>query len=569
MNLNYEKIRAKVEHGGNQWTSYSDLFLVLSVVFLLLYVVANLRNGTMSLATSSQLQQAKAENEELKKQIKTYELLREDYLKQGASGDEVKVYQELMDKLSLLEGEAKDQHKALYAQAKEAEEKEKSLNHYQALVKNIISANLVASSRIKKRDLTIVEKDKDIGDLSHEIEEKQNEIKSREQEINANNQKIAHINTELENQIQEVKYAYRSKKKSKEKLEQEISSLENQSRARIKSLKSKNYEFEAQLQSAQSEIEKKNRQTEQLLVNLAEKEGQYKKTIAALNDAHDDALRREKAAFEQGREKAQLSADAKIKQEQDYRAAVERKNQEYNAKLSALNQELAGTSANIKNIEAKYQQSIGALKNTNDSLERNLKASIEKQNEQKRLAQSIKSGFAKHGIDADIDLKTGDVTINFKDEYFDSGSSALKTGMKSTLEKLIPEYAKSLFIDPKIASRISSVEIVGFASPTYQGKYVNPGSLSPDDRNAVNYNMDLSYQRAKSIFEHVFDTNKMTFAHQKTLLPLVKVGGRSYLATDKNQDRGVSSSTSISDYCKLYDCKKSQKVIIKFNLRDE
>ena len=102
MNLNYEKIKAKVEHGSHQWTSYSDLFLVLSVVFLLLFVVANLRSGTGAIMSQTQVQTMKAENDDLKKQIKAYEALRDGYLKEGASQDEVKVYQELMGKLTLL-----------------------------------------------------------------------------------------------------------------------------------------------------------------------------------------------------------------------------------------------------------------------------------------------------------------------------------------------------------------------------------------------------------------------------------------------------------------------------------
>ncbi len=182
------------------------------------------------------------------------------------------------------------------------------------------------------------------------------------------------------------------------------------------------------------------------------------------------------------------------------------------------------------------------------------------------LAEQIMRNFAKAGIKASVDGKTGDVTINFENEYFATGSANLKDGMKSILQKTIPVYAQSLFQDKKIASRISSVEIIGFASPTYKGKFVDPDSLSPETRSAVNYNMDLSYQRAKSIFEHVFDTTKMNFGAQQTLLPLVKVSGRSYLASDRLKGRALGSD---HDYCKTNDCQKSQKVIIKFNLRDE
>src|SRR5205823_6386783 len=154
------------------------------------------------------------------------------------------------------------------------------------------------------------------------------------------------------------------------------------------------------------------------------------------------------------------------------------------------------------------------LQKANDALAKNLQGTLAKLNQQRELANRIKDNFKKAGINADVDLKTGDVTINFQNEYFDTGSANLKGGMLQILKKFMPEYAKSLFQDPKIASRIANVEIVGFASPTYKGKYVDPSSLSQEDRAAVNFNMDLSYQRAKSIFEPMFNTQLMQFQHQ-------------------------------------------------------
>ena len=100
------------------------------------------------------------------------------------------------------------------------------------------------------------------------------------------------------------------------------------------------------------------------------------------------------------------------------------------------------------------------------------------------------------------------MTVNF-DEYFDTGRSDLKEGMEAALKKLVPVYSASLFKDPKIAERIQSVDIIGFASPTYKGRYVDPESLNENDRAAVTFNLDLSYNRAKSIFNYIFDTRTM------------------------------------------------------------
>ena len=111
------------------------------------------------------------------------------------------------------------------------------------------------------------------------------------------------------------------------------------------------------------------------------------------------------------------------------------------------------------------------------------------------------------------------------------------------------------------------MEIIGFSSPTYKGRYVDPQSLQDQDRAAVSYNLDLSYNRAKSIFSYMFDKKSMTYQHQKDLLPLVKVTGRSFLA-EEVKGRDIASGLAIKDYCAKYNCEKSQKVIIRFNLKD-
>jgi hypothetical protein len=137
--------------------------------------------------------------------------------------------------------------------------------------------------------------------------------------------------------------------------------------------------------------------------------------------------------------------------------------------------------------------------------------------------------------------------------------------MQQILQKAIPVYAQSILEDPAIAKKISSVEISGFASPTYKGKYVDPRDLSPEVRKAVNYNLDLSYQRAKSIFEYVFDQDRMKYKHQRELLALSKVTGQGYLRAQGASTSGLTDE----QYCNRYDCTKSQRVLIKFNFGDK
>jgi hypothetical protein len=135
--------------------------------------------------------------------------------------------------------------------------------------------------------------------------------------------------------------------------------------------------------------------------------------------------------------------------------------------------------------------------------------------------------------------------------------------MKGVLEKAMPIYSRSLFGNPKISDKVSAVEIIGFASPTYKGRFVDPRSSNPEDKKALKYNMDLSYRRANSIFSYMLDEQNMKFDHQRDLLALMKVSGRSFLEVMKVQNRNVANA---AEFCKQNDCKKAQRVIIRFSM---
>ena len=183
------------------------------------------------------------------------------------------------------------------------------------------------------------------------------------------------------------------------------------------------------------------------------------------------------------------------------------------------------------------------------------------------VAKQIQDDFKDHGILAEVDSATGDVILDFGKDYFNTNSFELKPGMIRTIRRAIPIYAKSLFATESDIAKISSVEIIGFASPTYAGEPVDPQGLTEENREAVNYNLDLSYARARSIFDYVFDPEKLTFDHQETMLPLIKVTGRSFFTEIIDpQDTG---NLSKKEFCKQYNCYQSQRVIIKFGLTEK
>src|SRR5688572_29834455 len=105
MGFNYNKSK---EHSNDSfWTSYSDLFLGLSTIFLLLYVTASLRSGTDAIKGQVENQKLSMQVDELQSQLKMYESVKNEYLQNQAPKDEVQEYNELMDKLTLLQEDAK------------------------------------------------------------------------------------------------------------------------------------------------------------------------------------------------------------------------------------------------------------------------------------------------------------------------------------------------------------------------------------------------------------------------------------------------------------------------------
>jgi outer membrane protein OmpA-like peptidoglycan-associated protein len=207
---------------------------------------------------------------------------------------------------------------------------------------------------------------------------------------------------------------------------------------------------------------------------------------------------------------------------------------------------------------------LGETKNQLNATSGQLAQARQELEARKSIAGEIQKGFAKAGIKADINPESGDVILDFGQNYFDSDSDRLKAEMKKVLEKAMPIYSKSLFGNPKVASKISAVEVIGFASPTYQGRYIDPRSSNAEDKQAIKYNMDLSYRRANSIFSYLLDQRSASgFEHQKELVSLMKVSGRSFLEVMNVSDRNVASA---NEFCQQNDCKKAQRVIVRFSM---
>ncbi|MEQ1876168.1 MAG: microtubule-binding protein [Bdellovibrionia bacterium] len=522
MDFGHSRKKRHVSH-DSMWTSYADLFLGLSVIFLLLYVTASIRQGTDGVQQFIENRQLAKNNQDLKQQLKVYEALKQNYLETAAQQGEKDTYEVLMQKLTLLQEDAKDEKDKLREQANENEKKEQALNQYQQIVRNIINANMLAKARIKNRDTLITKKEDVIEGQSQEITDLESQVTQKKNEIDQNERRIESLEGTMEQKMAELKQAYKSKEISEKRFKEKQEKIQQEAGAQIAALRKQTQEAEQEMGSLTKELQA---------------------TSAKLADTSEEL----------GKTAEQLGEKSKQLAHAGQQAAVLKEN------LDATRGELGKTAGELSKTKGELNTTKDALGTTKQELAK----AQENLNARKKLANAIKGKFAAGGVKADVDGKTGDVLLQFDGEYFDTGDSKLKPGMKKVLERAMPAYAQSLFEDPKISEKIENVEVVGFASPTYKGKYIDPGKLGAKEREAVNYNLDLSYKRARSIFDHVY--SQMTFTHKQRLLPLVKVTGKSFLG-DKN-DRSVANDDEAGGACKKVDCAKKQTVIIRFKLKD-
>ena len=430
--------------------SYSDLFMVMAFVFLLLYVMSSLNNGISLIQEKHRSQMAR---KELEAKVARYEQKVDEALTETQKRE----YEELRQGLAQLQDDARQARLEQERLAKLAEEKENALVKYQDSVKTMAVIQARANEELKL---------------------KEEKLLSATEEVKEQNRTIASLETDLSEKTQEVT-----------RREDEIAKIQN----RVKELSSK--------------------------ATLARKQSQELEALKSELETREAELVTAKTAeAELAKEKEEL---AKSKDEE------------------------------ISELQEKYKKATAGLR--------------------KEIAGSLASQLKARGIQATVDKSTGDVTVKFANAYFDYNSSTLKDEMKKELESFIPIYAKSLFGNKRHADAISSIEIVGSASPSFNGKYINPRAVASEaEKSALNYNLDLSYRRAKKIFEHTFFAKDFKFQYREEMMPLVKVTGTGYLqALEDLKELPKEEQSKENGFCGQYNCQAYQKVTLKFNLKDK
>jgi chromosome segregation ATPase len=564
VSFDYEKIKKK-EGGNEQWASYSDLFMVLSMVFLLLYVTSSLRTGTQTIMQKVQNEELSSRTKDLENQLTVYEARKDEYMEKQASVTEKEVYEQLMDKLDLLQEENGQEASRLRKLAQENEEKEEALNQYQQIIRNIVNANVLSKVQIERKDEQI-----DIAKTT--IDEQIKTIRNREKTISQKESEIENLDADLKEQyrvIDQKTQLIKQKQNELAKRQGKIEDLNNEIKIK-KSIIQKNQnrmaKIETDLKSREKQLEKQREsqkltqaQYVQQLKKVRQESTQKVKDIARRNKLIGQKLEETSKTAEQINQKLS-SANQTIKQQEQLKQKL---NQELMAKQDAMTKARSEYQENKTVLE----QQISGLESEKTTLSKDLEKAQETINAKKKISKQIKENFRKKGIDAQVDARTGEVVLSFEDSFFDTGSSSLKKDMEKTLNEFMPTYSQSLLEDPEIAKKIKNVDIIGFASPTYRGKYVNPSSTAPEDKEAIQYNTSLSIKRAKAVFDHIIDTSKIKYDKQDKIQSLLKVSGRSFFS-GALEGRAPAEEMTQREFCEKYNCEQEQKVIIRFELDD-
>ena len=682
MSFDYNKITDKKHEGTTQWAAYSDLFMVLAFVFLLLYMVTSLRSGMESMFTYAEVADDKQE-------LELYKTIKDQYLKEEASLQEQLGYEEILNQISLLESEARENKNRLSKEFSEQKVRESSLNKYQQLIRNLMNANAIAKADAARRMSSARQEN---ASLEKEINYKKRDLESLENRLQDEEEELSSLKNSHSEETQRLGKKYSALKSKHDKGQDNIASLEdmlkmeaaekdalnvshNEEAHNLKQkfrqlkgrhqdgqdrlaqlegmLRNESQQMDA-LKSAYSkekrslkgrleDVSNKHLESQKNLAQLERKLRQESTEMDALNDVHADETRDFEGTIDAltSRHNASsrnlASLESKMKQEakekfelrrayanetRDLERQIQNLKRDKGAgdnRLADLEQKLRRNDAETDDLKDSYDDATDAmaakldklknkhakdneklarlnkqnverlaqlnadlddartdLEDTSDNLSKtrrdldkkskDLDKALELEKRRQDIAKRIQENFRNNGIVADVNSRTGDVILDFGDNYFDTDSHQLKMGMRRIMRKAIPVYAQSLFGGDMVSSVITSVEIIGFASPTYGGKPVDPTGLSAENRAAVNYNLDLSYRRARSIFEYVFDTDKLQFKHQETMVQLINVTGRSFFSED---NPATADGLSIEDFCGQYNCMKSQRVIIKFGLSEE
>ncbi len=550
-----EREEKKSQEKQGVWTSNSDLFMAIAVVFLIMFVFAMI---------AAQIQKAEVVNENIKK-----EKFQEGKIPEQQIAQEKKDKIDLVASITNINDQQKIIKKDLKFMAKLSEtlqDKKKLFLGLQAKHSKRNKELKTASVKIDQQKVRIAHLEEDLTEKSKKLKISQKKMATQSTTIEKEDSQIKKLTTEGRDKDNAIKSLSNNKRKIERKMAKQAALIKaykaklEKDNQKIAKLNQRIEENNTKIQNKQSltgEIEENIGRFENSLAEstgkgkslssqLSDQKGRYNKLMGKLDQTSKQLG---SASNEVGKFKDQGDQlQEGIKGQEIKNIALQKKAKKSTNKLEKISLELEKAKQQLDNRE----QSIAAL---NEELKKI-------QNNDKILANRIGKDMQDAGIELFVDPQSGMLILRLDNSFlFKRNSSELTEMAKSKVKEILPKYANSLFSDRKTRARISTVSITGYASPRFKGKYVDPFVFESE---SYNYNLELSYRRAQEVASYIFGNEIGDFPHKQTLRTKAQVSGKGYMSPIK-----AESENSVEDKAKCgeYNCSKSRRVEISFLLK--
>ncbi len=633
------KHKKKKTDDGQVWSSYSDLFTTVAIIFLTMFVFAMIKVGV---TTMEKMAQKKAHEKELegiipKKQIEINKK-KEQRIKESIS--KVSQYKDVISgKILELNSMVKDlasNEEVMNDLLKDRQKKEallqklkEDLSRKKREVALSISSNKELSKKLKNTQAKISKKDRSLEDVNKKILQKSSElqkmttllkdekekanqlekdlkfkvkglksrnkdlIKKADAEVTKLVNQLASNTAQYKNEIQSISQKnIRSLQVIKESKERTISQIESAFKSELRKREEMISKVEASyrkqvedLKVQNSSLTKSNEEISKMFAKKQRESKSLKDELQSAQEGLSQSEKKNKALTQANKELAQNKNLNKIlgKEVNDLQnelASKGHENNKLNSRYASLQDYTNKLEGDLRGLESKLGESKSKLSSLEQGKKKALNANKSLKNkisqiseivkgEKEKLRASIASKLSKKfrdsNIDATVDPKTGTVTLLMDNNLlFETNSAKLNDYAKEKLTQIIPLYSEVLFDDVKSRDKISSFNIEGHSSPSFNQSYVDPLEKNTQ---AYVYNLNLSARRATSITSYIFGHKIGDYNHKIYMRSISKSIGHGYMHPIEKEDqyRGIASLGT----CGPYSCELSQRVELSFTLKED
>ena len=601
----YEDIDDEEYGGGQQqdsgsvWTSYSDLFTTMAIIFLVMFVFALIKSGVNGL----KIIQTKKENESYLqgkvpgKVKQTAQKNRKEITKSMAEMRNLnREIREKMKSLDSLAQKLNANRNMMHTMLTEQSKREAVMEHMRDTMQEVNRKSKIKDKQIVDLESTLKQTEKSNKYLQEQKQRVEESSKSLASKIENLNKTLKYMQDKLAKQQAEAELVKKEARRAQGKAKLELLNAEKQMQAQTQKQKrlmmAKEQELQREIKSQQasataaakalrSSMDIKLKSLEESYgKRLKELENKLKVNggaLAKLQNQNNSLSSKNKALLG---EKAKLLGEKQNLQRQsnDLKQGSQEKLKELEGKLKSAqgqiaqlkgrNQSLGKANKNLQDSQAKLSAEAQGLRQGLDKAKGELRSNLGKE-----LARRL----GRANIKVEVDPHTGAITLPMDDAFFfKRNSSEISEAAKDKLRKIIPIYADVLFRQKDIREQIHRINIIGHASPTFGRTYVDP---MQGNHKAFAYNLSLSGARAAEIMGYVLAPTFPRYTYSKELRKRTQAIGRGYLnpvpknsskakALAKEQAKGPAINNKSELACGPYDCAKSRRVEISFTLRE-